>query len=247
MNEYLTLEQHGQISVLTLNNGENRWTTNMVRDLNAALDEVEQTSGPQALVTASSDSKFFSNGLDLDWITSKGEHEGGDRKVFGDAAMKLFSRLITFPIPTIAAVNGHAFGAGFMCALCHDQRVMRRDRGMMCANEVEIGMAIPEPELALFHHKLPRHAFYETVQFAKRWTGEDAFSAGFVQELAEEGEVTDKAIERGEELARFGGNRNVFGWMKEHIWGPDAAINKVDGPAHMLANNGDYPHPPRFG
>ena len=174
------------------------------------------------------------------------DSEGGDRKVFGDEAMKLFSRLITFPIPTIAAVNGHAFGAGFMWALCHDQRVMRRDRGMMCANEVEIGMAIPEPELALFHHKLPRHAFYETVQFAKRWTGEDAFSAGFVQELAEEGEVTDKAIERGEELARFGGNRNVFGWMKEHIWGPDAAINKVDGPAHMLANNGDYPHPPRF-
>ena len=115
----------------------------MVRELNAALDEVEQTSGPQALVTASSDSKFFSNGLDLDWITSKGEHEGGDRKVFGDEAMKLFSRLITFPIPTIAAVNGHAFGAGFMWALCHDQRVMRRDRGMMCANEVEIGMAIP--------------------------------------------------------------------------------------------------------
>ena len=172
MNEYLTLEQHGHVSVLTLNNGENRWTTNMVRELNAALDEVEQTSGPQALVTASSDSKFFSNGLDLDWITSKGEHEGGDRKVFGDEAVKLFSRLITFPIPTIAAVNGHAFGAGFMWALCHDQRVMRRDRGMMCANEVEIGMAIPEPELALFHHKLPRHAFYETVQFAKRWTGE---------------------------------------------------------------------------
>ena len=111
MNEYLTLEQHGHVSVLTLDNGENRWTTSMVRELNAALDEVEQTSGPQALVTTSSDPKFFSNGLDLDWITSKGEHEGGDRKVFGDEAMKLFSRLITFPIPTIAAVNGHAFGA----------------------------------------------------------------------------------------------------------------------------------------
>ena len=158
MSEYITLEQHGHVSVLTLNNGENRWTTNMVREMNLALDEVEQTEGPQALVTASSDPKFFSNGLDLEWITSDGEHIGGDRKVFGDEAMKLFARLITFPMPTIAAVNGHAFGAGFMWALCHDQRVMRQDRGMMCANEVEIGMAIPEPELALFHHKLPRHA-----------------------------------------------------------------------------------------
>ncbi|MEE3256881.1 MAG: enoyl-CoA hydratase/isomerase family protein, partial [Actinomycetota bacterium] len=167
--------------------------------------------------------------------------------VFGDEAMKLFSRLITFPIPTIAAVNGHAFGAGFMWALCHDQRVMRRDRGMMCANEVEIGMAIPEPELALFHHKLPRHAFYETVQFAKRWTGEEAFSSGFVQELADEDEVTSNAVERAQELSRLGANRENFQWMKEHIWGSDAAINRTDGPAHMLHNNGDYPHPPRFG
>ena len=108
MSELLTLEQHGQVSVLTLNNGENRWTTTMVRELEKALDEVQATEGPHALVTASSDQKFFSNGLDLDWITSKGEHPGGDRRVFGDEAMKVFSRLITFPMPTIAAVNGHA-------------------------------------------------------------------------------------------------------------------------------------------
>ena len=59
MSEYVTLEQRGHVSVLTLDNGENRGTTNMVRELNASLDEVEQTVGPQALVTASSDSKFF--------------------------------------------------------------------------------------------------------------------------------------------------------------------------------------------
>ena len=41
--------------------------------------------------------------------------------------------------------------------------------------------------------------------------------------------------------------KKKFGWMKDHIWGPEAAINKVDGPAHMLANNDEYPHPPRFG
>ena len=47
-------------------------------------------------------------------------------------------------------------------------------------------------------------------------TGED-FLCGVCSGTAEDGEVTDRAIER-EELARFGGNRNVFGWMKEHIW-----------------------------
>jgi enoyl-CoA hydratase/carnithine racemase len=116
---------------------------------------------------------------------------------------------------------------------------------MMCANEIEIGVPIPEPELALFHHKLPRHAFYETVQFAKRWTGEEAFASGFVQELADVDEVTERAINRAGEVAGLGANRKLFGWQKEHIWGAEAAINRSDGPAHMLANNADYPHPPR--
>ena len=109
MSEYVSLEQHGHVSVLTLDNGENRWTTTMARALDEALDEVEQTEGPHSLVTASSDPKFFSNGLDLDWITSKGDHEGGDRRVFGDEAMKLFARLMTFPMPTIAAVNAVSY------------------------------------------------------------------------------------------------------------------------------------------
>ena len=57
--------------------------------------------------------------------------------------MALAARLITFPMPTVGAINGHAFGAGFMWALSHDQRVMRVDRGLMCANEIEIGIAMP--------------------------------------------------------------------------------------------------------
>ena len=72
MSELVTLEQHGQVSVITLDNGENRWTTTLVREVEKVLDEVEASEGPHALVTASSDQKFFSNGLDLDWITTKG-------------------------------------------------------------------------------------------------------------------------------------------------------------------------------
>ena len=80
------------------------------------------------------------------------------------------SRIITLSIPSVAAVGGHAFGAGFMTALCHDVRIMREDRGYLCANEMQIGMVIPRPELALFKHKVPANAFFETVQLAKRWS-----------------------------------------------------------------------------
>ncbi len=244
MSDLITLQRHADVSVITLTNGENRWTTELVRDLNAALDDVEGNDGPHALVTASSDPKFFSNGLNLEWFTGNDTTNGGDREPFAEEFMALAARLITFPMPTVGAINGHAFGAGFMWALCHDQRVMRSDRGLMCANEIEIGIAMPAPELAIFRHKMPQNAFYQTVQFAKRWTAIEASEVGIVQELADESTVADKAIQRAQSLAHLAVQREIFGWMKEQIWGENAAINGPHGPAHMLRNMHEYPEGP---
>ena len=64
MSDLITLQRHTDVSVITLSNGENRWTTSLVRDLGDALDDVESNDGPHALVTASSDPKFFSKSND---------------------------------------------------------------------------------------------------------------------------------------------------------------------------------------
>lgn len=236
----IDLTREGEVFVLTMDDDENRWNTTFVRAFSAALDEVEASEGPAALVTTSSSAKFFSNGLDLDWLSTSGEHRGGDRKVFGAEFMALMGRIITLPLPSVAAINGHAFGAGFMCALCHDVRVMREDRGFACANEVEIGMVIPNPELALFRHKLPLNTFFETVQLARRWTGPDAVAAGVVQQSAPLDTLMDQAMRRAAELARLGANREVYGKMKEAIYGENAAINNPHGPAHMLKNAAQF-------
>lgn len=232
----IELEKEGEVFVLTMNDGENRWNTTFVRAFAEALDKVEASEGPAALVTTSATEKFFSNGLDLDWRQSEGEHRGGDRDAFGPEFMALMGRIITLPVPTIAAVNGHAFGAGFMCALCHDVRFQRADRGYMCANEVEIGMVIPNPELALFRHKIPMNAFFETVQLARRWNGPDALQAGIVQEIQPIESLKESAVTRAAELARLGANRKVYGRMKEALYGENAAINQPHGPAYMLRN-----------
>ncbi len=242
--EPIDLQRHGDVFVLTMTAGENRWNTAFVRAFDTALDQVEASTGPAALVTASADAKFFSNGLDLGWITSAGEHPGGDRKVFAREAMTLFGRLMTFPVPTVCAIGGHAFGAGLMIALCHDLRVMRRDRGFLCANEIELGFAIPDPELALFRHKIPMPAFHQTVMLARRWSGPDALANGIVTELAEVGTVEARAMESAAGLAHLGANRAIFGWQKEHIYGENAAIAGPHGAAYLLRNSEQYPNGP---
>jgi enoyl-CoA hydratase/carnithine racemase len=236
----IDLTRDGPVFTLTLNDGENRWNTTFVRAVAKALDEVGTATGPAALITTLANEKFFSNGLDLEWIRTTGEHRGGDRTVFGAEFMALMARLITLPIPTVCAINGHAFGAGFMAALCHDVRIMREDRGFACANEMQLGLAIPLPELALFRHKIPLPAFYETVQLARRWTGPDAKAAGIVQQVASAADLLGVALQRANELAPLAANREVFGRQKQLLFGENAVLNGPHGAAYMLEHSADY-------
>ena len=232
----ITLDREDDVFVLTMNAGENRWNTKFVRAFDAQLDEVIASEGPAALVTTSADVKFFSNGLDIEWRRGDGDGEGGDKSVFGEEFMKLMGRLITFPVPTVCAINGHGFGAGFMLALCHDVRMMRADRGFLCANEIQLGLSIPDAELALFRHKMSANAFFDTVQLAHRWTGPSAQAAGFVHAVVSEDDLLPMAKNRAKQLAPFGTDRTLYANSKERIFGENPSINEANGPAHQLRN-----------
>lgn len=239
----IDLERNESVFTLTMDAGENRWNTTFVSEIAKALDEVEASTGAAALVTRSANEKFFSNGLDLNWVSAPDLHpEGGDREVFGGEFMALMGRIITLPVPTVCAINGHAFGAGFMMALCHDVRIMRADRGFICANEMQLGMVIPIPELALFRHKLPANVFFETVQLARRWTGSHALEAGIVQQTSDMEGLMDLADKRAQELAPLGANRDIYGGQKERLFGKNASINSPHGAAYLLKNADQYQH-----
>jgi enoyl-CoA hydratase/carnithine racemase len=236
----VNLEKSGNVYTLTMDAGENRWNTTLVNELMAALDEVEQSTGAAALVTTGASEKFYSNGLDLAWRNAPADHpEAGDPDSF--LFMEFMARMITLPVPTIAAVNGHAFGAGFMFALCHDYRIMREDRGYLCANEIQLGMIIPAAELSLFRHKLPAHVFYESVQLARRLGGPHARDAGVINDIATMDELLQKAVTKAEELAPLAENRKQFGIQKENIFGENSILNDTNGAAYHLRTKARYP------
>ena len=234
------LQKTGDVFTLTMDAGENRWNTTLVDELSRALDEVEQSAGAAALVTTGASPKFYSNGLDLDWRNAPADHpEAGDPNAF--FFMEFMARMITLPVPTIAAVNGHAFGAGFMFALCHDYRIMREDRGYMCANEIQLGMVIPAAELSLFRHKLPAHVFYESVQLARRWGGPHAVEAGVANDMASMDTLLQKAQTKASELAPLAENRKQFAIQKEKIFGENSILNDTNGAAYHLRTKARYP------
>src|SRR4051794_333998 len=67
----LELQTHDQVFVLQLKNEENRFNRESLDAINAALDKVEQSDAPTALVTVGA-GKFYSNGLDLAWMAQAG-------------------------------------------------------------------------------------------------------------------------------------------------------------------------------
>jgi Delta3-Delta2-enoyl-CoA isomerase len=193
----LAVERAGDVTVLRLTDGENRFRPDSLTAIEAALGEVEQTDGPGALVLTG-EGKFFSNGLDLDWMSTAAS--GGAEDVVA-RVHALLARVLAFPTVTVAAVNGHAFAAGAMLALACDVRVMRADRGFVCLPEVDIGIPFTPGMTALLRTRLSPATATEAMVFGRRYGGHDAVTAGLVDEVADEQRVVAAAIERAAPLA----------------------------------------------
>jgi enoyl-CoA hydratase/carnithine racemase len=191
------LRREGDVFVLQLDDGENRFNASSIETLHGLVDEVEASTGPAALVLTGT-GKFFSNGLDLDWM---GSPEGRSHPTFFSELHRLLGRILGMEMITIAAINGHAFAAGAMLVCAHDQRVMRADRGYWCLNEVDLGLPLTPGMTALVTAGLPAATAHRALTTGARFTAADALAAGIVDETAAEADVLPRAIEIGAELA----------------------------------------------
>lgn len=187
------LEYRDKIAVLTLGDDENRFSPDWLDAVNAALDEVEKDG--QALVTTGV-GKFYTNGLDLDWLMANGERT----QWYVNRVQQLFGRVLTLPVPTVAAVNGHAFGAGSMLAVAHDYRVMRDDRGYFCFPEVDIRIPFTAGMAALIQAKLLPQTAVTAMTTGHRYGGQEALAAALVDDVAAEAEVVNAAVAKVQPL-----------------------------------------------
>ncbi|WP_137724627.1 enoyl-CoA hydratase/isomerase family protein [Prescottella subtropica] len=174
------LNRDGDVFVLYLGtegetDNENRFHPDWIDAVHALLDEVEAHEGPAALVTTAT-GKFYTNGLDTDWVFGN----LADLPGYLDRVHTVYSRLLAFPTATVAAVQGHAFGAGAMLALAHDFRVMRGDRGYFCLPEVTLNMPFTVGMSGLLTARLPRQTAVEAMTTGRRYGGADALTAGIV-------------------------------------------------------------------
>ncbi|TKA37723.1 hypothetical protein B0A54_11807 [Friedmanniomyces endolithicus] len=178
-----------------------------------ALDIIETRYDAGVVITTSGIEKFYSNGLDL-------EHASFTPGFFPDTLYALWRRLLTYPMPTIALLNGHAFAGALMLAMMHDYRMMNPHKGYVCLNEVELGAPLRPPMTSIFRQKVSAQTYRKLVLQAARYKALEAFKEGIVDWLG----GLDEALAYVDELklvqkAGKGMNgKQVYGDLKREMW-----------------------------
>ncbi|KAK3085597.1 hypothetical protein FSP39_005925 [Pinctada imbricata] len=219
----MSLEDKYQVSfhddgcaVLTMKNGQNRFNLTTLRIINKALDQVERNQSCRILVTTGDPGgRFYSNGIDLDWLMSDPSHMAE----FTALLLDTMWRVMHFPIPTVCAINGHAFAGGAFLALCHDYRIMRSDKGWISWNETLIQYRIPESLKEVITTKIDSRAIRESVIYAKRITGPEAVSLGIIDCVTSPDKLISEAKSLG--FGAIGKNnidRDMLRTMKQDLF-----------------------------
>ncbi|MCI2423196.1 enoyl-CoA hydratase-related protein [Saccharopolyspora sp. K220] len=208
-----TIDRRDDVFVLDIGDTENRFHPDWIGAVNAALDEVENADGQRALVTAAT-GKFFSNGLDLDWLFANADQH----QDYIVSVHELLARMLSLPVVTVAALQGHTFAAGAMFSLAHDFRVMRADRGFWCLPEADLNMPFTPGMSALIQARLSPQTAHEAMTTSRRYGGHDALAAAIVDRAVDEDAVRRTAMELAQSQAAKAGPN--LGTIKTRMYAP---------------------------
>jgi enoyl-CoA hydratase/carnithine racemase len=227
-------EQDGGVFVLIMDHGENRFGPDLISDINAALDAVLMNPQAKIVITTgrsgSSPSKYYSNGLDLKWITTHSDKEAVARLLLTDFPA-LLARMLTFPIPTVACINGHCFAGGLAFAMAHDYRVMRNDRGFICMPAINHRLALTQGIVSVLRSKTVEPTFRDLILTARKISGPEAVALRLVDAACAQADLISTATKRI--LPVCGKDRETYAALKAEMYAQPLAFLREGTTVHL--------------
>jgi enoyl-CoA hydratase len=185
------------IAVLTMTHGKaNALDLEFCAALTARFQEL-RTSDARAIVITGQ-GKMFSAGVDLKRLS-----EGGADyiRAFLPALHKLYDAAFFHPKPVVAAINGHAIAGGAVLAACADRRIMARESGRIGVTEMLVGVPFPALAFEIVRFAVPARHLSEFTLSGATYTSDVAEQRGWIDEVAEPGELLADSIAVAQELA----------------------------------------------
>ncbi len=211
----IELRKENNVAVVEMCNGANRMNQVFADDLNQCLDAVVEDADIQAMVLASTDEKNFSQGIDVEWLGGK-LHARENQAVisFMHGMNEIFKRLLLFPVPVIAAINGHAYGNGAIISCACDFRFMRKDRGFFCFPEVDVSIPFLPGMVGFVRKAIPEYLFNQMLLSGQRMTAKDLEAANVIVKACEKETLMTDAISYAGSFAK---KRGIFQELKKRM------------------------------
>ncbi len=195
----LDYEVKDNVAIITMNfPPANALGVPFLEDFQAVLGRMKNTREARAIIITSACPGFFSAGDDLSSLKEI------DEELINTLprAHAMLNELEALPIPTVAAINGHALGGGLELALVCDFRFMAQDSGRIGLPEVRLGLI---PSLG-GTQRLPiavgKAKAIEMMFKGLQLTPEEAKQIGLINNVFPKTELYEKSLDYAKRLAR---------------------------------------------
>ncbi|KAA0049274.1 hypothetical protein IC582_012603 [Cucumis melo] len=235
-----TVEKRGNFFILTLTgDDDHRLSPSLINSILKALSQVKAQASPASVLITTSHGKFFSNGFDLPWALAAGSVSAARHRInhIIEIFKSVVAELISLPMPTIAAITGHAAAAGFTLALSHDYLIMRSDRGVLYMRELDLGLTLPDYFMALFKSKIGSSlAMRDLILRGMKVRGEAAVRMGIVDSAHHsEVSVVNAAVRLGEQLVGRNWDGEVYAEIRKSLYPEISEVLGLPGKAISIS------------
>ena len=191
-----TYSRSGPIATITMDDGKaNVMSLAMLNALHAAFDEAERDHVVPILKARG---KHFSGGFDLN-VFAKGSAE--DQYLMLKAGAELALRLLSFPLPVVAACQGNAYPMGAFLIMSSDHRIAADGDYRIGMNEVAIGLTVPRFAIEIARQRLTPAYFSRVVMTGEMVGPAEAVTAGFFDRVVPADVLERSAEEAAQQLA----------------------------------------------
>lgn len=195
-------DQVGRVAVLTLDRPDrlNAVSRPLYDALTSAIEDADATPDVRAIVITG-EGRAFCAGADLK-AHAEGPPDAGERARYIDAAQRANEVLQSSRTPVVAAVNGHAIGAGLELALSSDFMIVA-DSAKLRLPEVALGTFIGGGAAYTLAERIGVLRARELILFGDFISGAEAAAMGLANRSVPAGEVLGVAMEWATRLAKL--------------------------------------------
>lgn len=185
----LSLSVEEEIAVIKMDDGKvNTMGNDWFKEINIMLDEVE-SKGYHGLIIQGRTGVYM-GGLNIKWLPNMSKEEVG---TFSTLFPRTLQRIHHLPIPTVAALSGHAIAGGCIVACGCDWRVAIKGDYRFQMNEVLVNMSVPEWAIEIVEYVIPKPWVNSMLGYGEPLSFQKASEIGVINRLVEDEEALYEA------------------------------------------------------